>query len=205
MATNSSILFLSVLNSGTGFDLQKCEYSSANEACSKVTSMQVELSIHEVLVATKYSKVDTLGILHSVSNNQCSGSQLFWNNTCKLCLPVLLILNFHQFYFPTGYFPCSPPHLYHQHLTSWKDHSSLRPGNVNGAITAAKQGRWSYSHCWRHGCVGYSSCNHQCKAYEKVVNSGSDRSSRHKDKHFTLEDKVLRTNIFRQAIKDMTL
>ena len=154
MVTNSSVFFLSVVTSGMGFDLQKCEYSSANKACSKVTSMQAELSIYEVLVATKYSKVDVLGILHSVSRNQCSGSQLFWNNPCKHCLPILLIPNFHQFYFPTGHSLCSPPHLYHEHLTSWKDHSSLRLRSINDAITAAKEDHRSHSHCWRHGCVG---------------------------------------------------
>lgn len=106
MVTNSSIFFLSVLTSGMGFDLQKCEYSSANRAHSKATSMQAELSIYEVLVATKFSKVHVLGILHSVSKNQCSDSQLFWNNPCKYCLPILLIA-----YFPTGHSLCS-------HLTS---------------------------------------------------------------------------------------
>ena len=55
--TNSSIFFMSVLTSSMGFDLQKCEYSSANRACSKITLVQAELSKYEVLAAIKYSKV----------------------------------------------------------------------------------------------------------------------------------------------------
>lgn len=153
MVTNSSIFFLSVLTSGMGFDLQKCEYSSANRAHSKATSMQAELSIYEGLVATKFSKVHVLGILHSVSKNQCSDSQLFWNNPCKYCLPILLIANFHEFLYDWT-FSVLPPHLYHQHLTSWKDHTSLRLGSINDANTGAKEDHWSHSHWQRHGCVG---------------------------------------------------
>lgn len=198
--------FLSVLTSGMGFDLQKYEYSSANSACSNVTSMQAELSIYDVLVATKYSKANLLGILRSASKTQCSGSQLFWNNPCKHCLPILLIPNFNQFYFPTGRSLCSSPHLYHQHLTSWKDHTAhwglgaetvllLQPKRITGAIvTAGGMGVWDNA-----------AVNHQWKAYEKVTNSGSDRSSRHWDKHFTLDNKVLCTNIFIQTIRDMSL
>lgn len=53
-----------------GFDLGKYECSSADRAHSNVTSVQVQLSTYQVPVASKFSEVGVLGILHSASKNK---------------------------------------------------------------------------------------------------------------------------------------